>query len=119
MKIIKTFEEFVAEAEALKAEDSKVYVEDVTLEDGTVIKAAETLGAIAASATEQEFEDYFFNTYGQDAFKTEEMSKLKTFYNEMKEEENKENQEDDKKKEEGGADAEADVADAEAGLEEL
>jgi hypothetical protein len=119
MKIIKTFEEFISEAEALKAEDSKVYVEDVTLEDGTVIKAAETLGAIAASATEKEFEDYFFNTYGQDAFKTEEMSKLKTYFNEMKEEENKEKQEEEdaeKKKEEGG---DAGAADAEAGLEEL
>lgn len=119
MKIIKTFEEFIAEAEALKAEDSKVYVEDITLEDGTVIKAAEILGVIASSATEKEFEDYFFNTYGQDAFKVEEMSKLKTFFNEMKEEENKEKQEDDTKKEEGGDGAEADAADAEAGLDEL
>ena len=119
MKIIKTFEEFISEAEALKAEDSKVYVEDVTLEDGTVIKAAETLGAIAASATEQEFEDYFFSTYGQDSFRTEEMSKLKTYYNEMKEEENKKNQEEEEAKKKEGEGGDAEAADAEAGLEEL
>lgn len=119
MKTIKTFEEFVSEAEALKAEDSKVYVEDLKLEDGTVIKAAEILGAIAASATEKEFENYFFDAYGQDAFTVEEMSTLKTFFNESEKEDNEEEVEKEKEPE-AEADAEGgEEKDPAAGLEGL
>lgn len=102
MKTIKTFEQFISEAEALKAEDSKVYVDDLALDSGEEIKAAEILGAIAASATEKEFEDYFFNQYGENAFKDGDMSKLKGYYNETKEEENKEETEKEGKKEDDG-----------------
>lgn len=110
MKTIKTFEQFVSEAEALKAEDSKVYVDDLTLENGDVIKAAEILGAIAASATEKEFEDYFFGQYGQDAFQVSEMSKLKEYFNKTKEEENKEETDKEgKKKDDGESDPTADL----------
>ena len=113
MKNLKTFEQFVLEAEALKAEDSKVYVDDILLQNGETIKAAEILGAIAASATEKEFEDYFFGAYGQDGFQIAEMSKLKDFYNKSKEEENKEEvekEEDGKKKDDGAEDPTADLA---------
>ena len=55
MKIIKTFEDFVSE-EALRAgEDSKVIIDDITLDSGSTIKAAEILGAITASMTDEEF----------------------------------------------------------------
>ena len=124
MKTIKTFEQFVSEAEALKAEDSKVYVEDVSLENGTVIKAVEVLGAIAASATEKEFENYFFDSYGQDAFTTEEMSTLKTFFNQSKKEDNEEQvekEEEESKGEDGAEDGEegGEEEDPSAGLEGL
>jgi hypothetical protein len=120
MKTIKTFEQFVSEAEALKAEDSKVYVEDVSLENGTVIKAVEVLGAIAASATEKEFENYFFDSYGQDAFTTEEMSTLKTFFNQSKKEDNEEEVEKEKEESKGEDGAEGgEEEDPSAGLEGL
>lgn len=115
MKNLKTFEQFVLEAEALKAEDSKVYVEDVLLQSGETIKAAEILGAIAASATEKEFEDYFFGAYGQDGFQIAEMSKLKDFYNDSKKEENEEEVE----KEEAGKKGDDGVEDPSADLAEL
>ena len=44
MKIIKTFEDFISE-EALRAgEDSKVIIDEITLDSGSTIKAAEILG---------------------------------------------------------------------------
>jgi hypothetical protein len=103
MKNLKTFEQFVAEENALKAKDSKVYVDNITLDSGDTIKAAEILGAIASSETEKELETYFYQAYGQDAFRTEEMSKLKEYYNKIKEEENKEEVEKEEE-EEGGED---------------
>ena len=90
-KLIKTFEQFIFEAEAVKAEDSDVYIDDVSADGSdTVIKAVEILGAIKASATEKEFKDYFFQQYGQTTLMPEDMAKLCKYYNEYKEEENKE-----------------------------
>ena len=80
MKIFKTFEEFIQE-DALKAgEDSKIYVEDVTLDSGATIKSAEILGAITASQTEKEFKDYFYREYGNDAFAEGEMDILAAYF---------------------------------------
>lgn len=117
MRHLKTFEQFIFEAEAVKAEDSKVYIDDVSVDGAdTVIKAAEILGAIEASATEKEFKDYFFDQYGETLFSIEDMSKLLKYYNDYQEEKNKE--EADKEKEgEGGEDAAAE--DPLAGLEDL
>lgn len=79
-KIIRTFEEFIGE-DALKAgEDSKIYVEDVTLDSGKTIKSAEILGAITASQTESEFKDYFYREYGNDAFAEGEMDILLAYF---------------------------------------
>lgn len=101
MKYIKLFEDFIAE-DAIKAEDSKVKIEDVSYDGGTkTIKAAEILGAIEASETEKEFKDYFFDQYGLTSFTTEEMSKLVDFYNQYQEEKNKEEADKEKEKEGG------------------
>jgi hypothetical protein len=90
-KLIKTFEQFIFEAEAVKAEDSDVYIDDVTANGGDLtIKGVEILGAIKASATEKEFKDYFFQQYGQTTLLPEDMATLCKYYNEYKEEENKE-----------------------------
>jgi hypothetical protein len=98
MRHLKTFEQFIFEAEAVKAEDSKVYIDDVSVDGAdTIIKAAEILGAIEASATEKEFKDYFFDQYGQTLFSIEDMAKLVKYYNDYQEEKNKE--EADKEKE--------------------
>ena len=114
MKHLKTFEQFIFEAEAVKAEDSKVYIDDVSVDGAdVVIKAAEILGAIEASATEKEFKDYFFSQYGQTLFSLEDMSKLLKYYNDYQEEKNKE--EADKEKE--GEDTATE--DPLAGLEDL
>ena len=78
--IIRTFEEFISE-DALKAgEDSKIYVEDVTLDSGPTIKSAEILGAITASKTEGEFKEYFYSEYGVNAFAEGEMDILVAYY---------------------------------------
>ena len=80
MKIFKTFEEFIQE-DALKAgEDSKIYVEDLTLDSGPVIKSAEILGVITASKTESEFKEYFYKEYGVDSFAEGEMDILVAYY---------------------------------------
>jgi hypothetical protein len=103
MKIIKTFEEFIQE-DALKAgEESKVYVEDLKLDSGETIKSAEILGAITASATENDFKDYFFNEYGNDAFAEGEMDILVKYYLDKSAEEAEEEKEAEKEEgEEGG-----------------
>jgi|TARA_B110000977_G_C10963049_1_gene449302 hypothetical protein len=113
MKIIKTFEEFISE-DALKAgEDSKIYVEDLTLDSGETIKSAEILGAITASKTESEFKDYFYKEYGNDAFAEGEMDILLAFYldksAEDAEEEKEEEGEEETDDKEEGADDELDL----------
>ena len=104
MRIFKTFEEFIQE-DALKAgEDSKIYVEDLTLDSGSTIKAAEILGVITTSQTENEFKDYFYNEYGNDAFAEGEMDILTAYYLEKETEDAEEEKEAEKEAEaeEGG-----------------
>jgi hypothetical protein len=112
MKIIKTFEEFISEDSLKAGEDSKIYVEDQTLDSGATIKSAEILGAITASKTESDFKDYFYNEYGQDAFAEGEMDILAAYYldksaedAEVEKEAGDEEEEDDKKEgDDGGLD---------------
>tara|TARA_B100000900_G_scaffold412991_1_gene435935 strand:+ start:1298 stop:1636 length:339 start_codon:yes stop_codon:yes gene_type:complete len=108
MKIIKTFEEFIQEDSLKAGEESKVYVEDLTLDSGKTIKSAEILGAITASATENDFKDYFFNEYGQDAFAEGEMDILTKYFLDKSAEEAEEEKEAEKDAEEGGEGEEED-----------
>lgn len=102
---IKTFEQFIFETEnPVKAPDSKTYIEDVTIESGKVINATEILGAITASETENQFKDYFFQTYGQNDFTPEDMSKLVTYFNKYQEEKNQEETDKEQKEKEAGND---------------
>jgi hypothetical protein len=104
-KYVKTFEQFFLneEDDALKAPDSKVYVDDVTIDSGETIKAAEILGAITASKTEDDFKDYFFQNYGNLAFQDGEMEQLVKYYNQYEEERNQEETDKEQEKEgEGG-----------------
>lgn len=101
MRIIKTFEEFIQE-DALKAgEDSKIYVEDLKLDSGHTIKSAEILGAITASKTENEFKDYFYNEYGNDAFAEGEMDVLTAYFLDKSAEDAEEEKEEEKEAEAG------------------
>lgn len=110
-KIIRTFEEFIGE-DALKAgEDSKIYVEDVTLDSGKTIKSAEILGAITASQTESEFKDYFYREYGNDAFAEGEMDILLAYFLDKSAEDAEE-----EKEAEGESDAEGEEEDPLAGI---
>jgi hypothetical protein len=106
MRIIKTFEEFTGslQEDAIEAgEDSKVVVDDVTLDSGDEIKSTEILGAIMSSMSEKEFKEYFYETYGNDAFTEEDMFTLVKFYNEyQKEQAEKEKEEEKDKESEGG-----------------
>lgn len=113
MRIIKTFEEFIQE-DALKAgEDSKIYVEDLKLDSGHTIKSAEILGAITASKTENEFKDYFYNEYGNDAFAEGEMDVLTAYFLDKSAEEAEEEKDAEKEAE---ADAEGGEEDPLAGI---
>jgi acyl-coenzyme A synthetase/AMP-(fatty) acid ligase len=89
MKIIKTFEEFTnsLQEDAIDAgEDSKVVIDDVTLDSGKEIKSTEILGAILSSKSEKDFKDYFYNEYGNTAFTEEDIFTLVKFYNDYQEE---------------------------------
>ena len=109
-KIFRTFEEFVSE-DALKAgEDSKIYVQDLTLDSGHTIKSAEILGAITASATEEDFKEYFFQEYGNDAFAEGEMDILTAYYLDKSAEEAEEEKEAEKDAEAEGGEEEDPLA---------
>lgn len=111
-KYVKTFEQFIFENDAVKAPDSKEYIDDVIIKSGKTVKAAEILGAITASETEEEFKSYFFEQYGNDAFTVEDMSKLLTYFNKYQEEKNaKETEEEEKEKEKEDAGDEANLDD--------
>jgi acyl-coenzyme A synthetase/AMP-(fatty) acid ligase len=89
MKIIKTFEEFTSslQEDAIDAgEDSKVVVDDVTLDSGKEIKSTEILGTILSSKSEKEFKEYFYKEYGNTAFTEEDMFTLVKFFNDYQEE---------------------------------
>ena len=119
MKKFKTFEQFIFENDnSVKAPDSKVFIDDVTIDSGETIKAAEILGAITSSETEEEFKSYFFDTYGENAFTIEDMSNLLTYFNKYQEEKNQEETDKEQKEKEsedgglgdiGGGDASADL----------
>ena len=114
MKIIKTFEEFTSslQEDAIDAgEDSKVVVDDVSLDSGKEIKSTEILGAILSSKTEKEFKEYFYDNYGNGAFTEEDLFTLTKFYTDYQEEINtKEKEEEKDKKEKEGGEAEDPLA---------
>ena len=101
MKIIKTFEDFISE-EALRAgEDSKVIIDEITLDSGSTIKAAEILGAITASITDEEFKQYFYDNYGEAAFGEGEIDQLVKIYNDKQAEDLEAEKAAEKEEEEG------------------
>lgn len=82
MKYVKLFEQFISE-EAMKAgKDSDVVIDDITLEDGKTISSAEVVGVMVNSESEDELEQYFFDKYGQNAFKQGELAEIKQKWNE-------------------------------------
>ena len=99
MKIVKTFEEFTSSLKegAIEAgEDSKVIVDDVTLDSGKEIKSTEILGAIMSSKSEKEFKEYFYEVYGNTAFTEEDIFTLVKFFNDYKEEKAEKEKEEEK-----------------------
>lgn len=112
MKIVKTFEEFIGSLheDAIEAgEDSKVVVDDVTLDSGDEIKSTEILGAILSSKSEKEFKEYFYDNYGNGAFTEEDIFTLTKFYTDYQEEINTKEKEAEKEAE--GGDEEDPLAD--------
>lgn len=112
MKIIKTFEDFISEEAIRAGEESKIVIDDLTLDSGSTIKAAEILGAITASITDEEFKQYFYDAYGENAFGEGEIDQLVKIYNDKAAEDLEKEKEEEKESEEGGGDA----ADPLAGL---
>jgi len=88
MEHIKSFGEFIGE-DAVKAEDSKVYIDNLyVMSLDRDIKAGEILGIIKSSETESEFIEYFYKEYGNGAFTEEEIATLSKYFNEYQEEDN-------------------------------
>lgn len=104
MKIIKTFEDFLTEDALRAGEDSQVVIDDIDLDSGSTIKAAEILGAISASITDEEFKQYFYDSYGENAFGEGEIDQLVKIYNDKAAEDLEAEKEKEKEagKEEGG-----------------
>lgn len=104
MKIIKTFEDFLTEDALRAGEDSQVVIDDIELDSGSTIKAAEILGAISASITDEEFKQYFYDEYGENAFGEGEIDQLVKIYNDKAAEDLEAEKEKEKEagKEEGG-----------------
>jgi uncharacterized protein with ParB-like and HNH nuclease domain len=104
MKIIKTFEDFLTEDALRAGEDSQVVIDDIDLDSGSTIKAAEILGAISASITDEEFKQYFYDEYGENAFGEGEIDQLVKIYNDKAAEDLEAEKEKEKEagKEEGG-----------------
>lgn len=108
MKTLKTFEEFTAsfrdkeiqEDAVSPGKDSKVVIDDLTLDSGKEIKSVEIVGAIVASNSEKEFKDYFYDEYGETAFTEADFGSLVKYYNEYTEEINAEEAEKEKEEEE-------------------
>jgi hypothetical protein len=87
LKHVKLFEQFHSLDEATKVTpESKVIIDDYSTDNGTKIKSTEIVGAIVSSETEKEFEDYFYKTYGNGEFTTNDISTLKKYYLEYVEE---------------------------------
>ena len=82
MEHVKSFNQFVNE-DAVKAEDSAVYVDNLyVMSLDRDIKAGEILGIIKSSETESEFIEYFHTEYGNGAFTEEEIATLSKYFNE-------------------------------------
>ena len=106
MRIIKTFEEFTnsLQEDAIDAgEDSKVVIDDVSLDSGKEIKSTEILGAIMSSKSEKEFKEYFYDEYGNTAFTEEDIFTLVKFFNDYQEK-TAEKEKEEEKEAEGGED---------------
>lgn len=116
MKHIQLFEEFIsnvsitANENSTTPKDSKVSVDDFMTDSGLEIKSTEIVGAIVSNETEKEFKDYFYDTYGINAFTDADISSLETYFNEYLEEVTaKETEEEEAEKEEGEEDPLADI----------
>ena len=106
MKIIKTFNDFLSEDALRAGEDSKIIIDDIVLDSGPTVKAAEILGAITASLTDDEFKQYFYETYGEAALGEGEIDQLVKIYNDKRTEDLEAEKE--AEKEEGGDEEDSD-----------
>ena len=110
MKYLKSLYEFVnEEKDYLKNDpDSQVTVTDMKLDSDKEIKAQEIMGVLVSATSEEEVKDYFFATYGNNAFTKEEMSKIVSWYQKLEAEQAEKKKE--KEKEEKGGDEEDPLA---------
>jgi hypothetical protein len=102
---IKSFDEFAGPAneEAINAgPESEVVIDDLITTDGTEISSEEILGIIVSSDNEKQVEDKMYDKFGQTSFSEEDMSTIKTYYNEYSTENKEEELEKEKEAEEGG-----------------
>lgn len=103
MKYLKSLYEFVNEEKDYLKNDpeSEVTITDMKLDSDKEIKAQEIMGVLVSATSEEEVKDYFFATYGNNAFTKEEMSKIVSWYQKL-EAEQAEKKKEKEKEEKGG-----------------
>lgn len=107
---IMSFDAFAGSAneEAINAgPESEVVIDDMITTDGTEISSEEILGIIVSSDNEKQVEDKMYDKYGNTSFSEEDMSTIKTYYNDYSAENKEEELEKEKEAEEGGEGGEA------------
>jgi hypothetical protein len=113
MKNLKTFEQYWSSIteDAIKAgEESEVVIDDMITTDGTEISSEEILGIVISSETEEETVDKMYDKFGQLSFSTEDIEKIKKYFNDYQAEV-KEKEKEAEKEADGGDGEEDPLAD--------
>lgn len=117
MKYVKLFEQFINEKTMKPDPESDVVVDEINLENGKVISSAEIVGAIINSESEDELEEFFFDKYGENAFKQGELAEIKQKWNEWYAEKKEKEAEDEEQPEVKDSDSEDQESDSDTGDE--
>jgi hypothetical protein len=118
MKNLKTFEQFIISVneDAIKAgEESEVVIDDMITARGKEISSEELLGIVISSETEEEVVDKMYDKFGQLSFATEDIEKVKKYFNDYQAE-LKEKEKEAEKEAEGGDGADGGDEDPLAGM---
>ena len=107
---VDVFKSMIAEDAVNVTPESDVKIDDYTSDNGEEILSVEIVGAIVSSESEDEFLQYFYDTYGEGAFTKTDTATLVKYYNEYLEEVTaKETEEEEEAEKAEGGDDELDM----------
>ena len=107
---VDVFKSMIAEDAVNVTPESDVTIDNYTTDGSEEILSVEIVGAIVSSETEDEFLQYFYDTYGEGAFTKADTSTLTKYYNEYVEEVTaKETEEEEEAEKAEGGDDELDM----------